>query len=236
MGLVVEVPEESKSVPPVGVSANEETAPAATESFEFPGTFDPLVSSEQNHNLRLSDWLYRSRQASVIWLVVRLWLGYQWLNAGYQKIWGAERAAFGVGGGAGVKGFASAGVAGSATGKGGASYGWWAAFLHNFVIPNASWIAKLVSLGELLIGVALILGLLTGFAAAAGLLLNLTYMFSGSAGVNPMYGVLALLLILAWHNSGWIGLDRFVLHHKSTGHRLGSSLRSGTHEQIPSTS
>ena len=235
MGLIVRVPEESKSVPQIDASALHATSPAATESPGFPGAAEPAVASWKNHNLRISDWLYRSRQASVIWLVVRLWLGYQWLNAGYQKIWGAERSAFWFGSGAGVKGFASAGVAGSATGKGGASYGWWAGFLHNFVIPNASWIAKLVSLGELLIGVALILGLLTGFAAAAGLLLNLTYMFSGSAGVNAMYGILAVLLILAWRNSGWIGLDRFVLRHTWAAHRPGSSLRHGTHEQIPIT-
>ena len=68
--------------------------------------------------LRLTDWLYRSQGASVIWLVVRLWLGYQWLNAGYQKIWGSEKSAFWFGGGVGVKGFATAGVAGSTTGQG----------------------------------------------------------------------------------------------------------------------
>ena len=77
-------------------------------------------------------------------------------------------------------------------------------------MPNASWIAKLVSLGELLIGVALILGLLTGFAAAAALLLNLTYMFTGSAGVNPVFVILAVLLILAWRNAGWFGFDRYA--------------------------
>jgi thiosulfate dehydrogenase [quinone] large subunit len=110
-----------------------------------------------------------------------------------------------------VKGFATAGVAGSTTGKGGASYGWWAGFLHNFVIPNASWIAKFVTLAELLIGVALILGLFTGVAAFAGLSLNVIYMFSGSAGVNPMYAILAVLLVLAWRNAGWFGLDRVVL-------------------------
>jgi thiosulfate dehydrogenase [quinone] large subunit len=162
-------------------------------------------------NLRLADWLYRSSIASVIWLGVRLWLGYSWMNAGYQKIWGSEKSAFWFGGGAGVKGFATAGVAGSTAGKGGASYGWWAGFLHNFVLPNASWIAKLVALSELMIGIALILGLFTGLAALAGLLLNLTYMFSGSAGVNPMYAIASMGLILGWRNAGWLGLDRFAL-------------------------
>jgi thiosulfate dehydrogenase [quinone] large subunit len=163
-------------------------------------------------NVRAADWLYRSRAASVLWLVARLWLGYGWVNAGYQKLWGSEKAAFWNGGGAGVKGFATAGVAGSAAGKGtGASYGWWAAFLHNFVIPNASWIAKVVTVSELAIGVLLILGLLTGAAAVAGLTLNLIYLFTGSAGVNPAYAIVAVFLILAWRNAGYLGLDRFVL-------------------------
>jgi thiosulfate dehydrogenase [quinone] large subunit len=179
-----------------------------------------------SHNLRLADWLFRSSAASLIWLVVRLWLGYQWANAGYQKIWGSERSAFWFGGGAGVKGFATAGIVGSSTGKGGASYGWWAGFLHNFVIPNASWIAKFIALGEVAIGIALILGLLTGLAALAGLLLNLIYMFSGSAGVNPAYAILSMGLILGWRNAGLLGLDRFALsaawrrnHFDRVGHR-----------------
>src|ERR1700722_17639020 len=142
---------------------------------------------EDSGNLRAADWFYRSKTASVLWLAARLWLGYGWLNAGYQKLWGSEKAVFWNGGGAGVKGFATAGVSGSTAGKGGASYGWWAGFLHGFVIPNASWIAKLVTVSELAIGVLLILGLFTGAAAFAGIALNLVYMFSGSAGVNPAF-------------------------------------------------
>jgi thiosulfate dehydrogenase [quinone] large subunit len=228
MGLIVETPEESPTVahggssPEGEISSDRETSP--------PGGSERAPAPGVAHNLRLSDWLYRSHEASVLWLVVRLWLGYQWLNAGYQKIWGSEHAAFWFGGGAGVKGFATAGVLGSTAGKGsGASYGWWAAFLHNFVIPNASWIAKLVSLGELLVGVALILGFLTGFAAAAGLLLNLTYMFTGSAGVNPMFGILGILLILAWRNAGWFGLDRFVLGRPAD--RMGDRFERVVHRR-----
>ena len=123
-----------------------------------------------------------------------------------------------------AKGFASAGIAGSTAGQGsGASYGWWAAVLHDFVVPNASWIAKFISIGEILIGVALILGLFTGAAAFAGLLLNLTYMFTGSAGVNPMFMILEILLILAWRNAGLIGLDRIVLGEAWTPYRPASS-------------
>ena len=174
----------------------------------------PLLTGNveaNNHNLASTDWLFRSRAASVIWLAVRLVLGYWWINAGYQKIWGSEKAGFWFGGGAGVKGFATAGVLGSATGKSGASYGWWAAFLHNFVVPNASWIAKLIALGELAIGIGLVIGLFTGLAAIGGLLLNVIYMFTGSAGVNPAYAILEVPLVLAWRNAGYLGLDRYAL-------------------------
>ena len=169
-------------------------------------------------NLAVADWLFRSKTASVLWLVARVWLGYGWINAGYQKLWGSEKAAFWNGGGAGVKGFATAGVTGSKAGTGGASYGWFAGILHGFVIPNASWIAKVVTISELLIGAALILGLFTGAAAVAGLALNVVYMFSGSSGVNPAYAIVAVFLILAWRNAGYLGLDRLVL--PMIGHRF----------------
>lgn len=179
-------------------------------------------ADEVGRNVRVADWLYRSRGASLLWLVVRLWLGYEWMNAGYQKIWGSEHTAFISGSGAGVKGFAMAGIVGSTAGKGGASYGWWAAFLHNFVIPNASWIGQFISIAELLIGVGLLIGFLTGCAAVAGLALNVIYMFTGSAGVNPAYAVLSVFLVLAWRNAGWIGLDRFVLRNKWIPLHFGS--------------
>jgi hypothetical protein len=62
----------------------------------------------ERRNLLAADWLYRSKVVSVLWLVARL------------------------------QEFATAGVTGSTAGKGsGASYGWRAAFPHNFVLPNA---------------------------------------------------------------------------------------------------
>jgi thiosulfate dehydrogenase [quinone] large subunit len=173
------------------------------------GSSRGLETSEGN--LQIANWLFRSKAASIIWLAARLWLGYEWLNAGYQKIWGSESSAFWSGSGTAVKGFATAGIAGSATGKGGASYGWWAGFLHNFVVPNSSWIAKLIAVSEVAIGVLLIVGLFTGVAAVAGIALNVIYMFSGTAGVNPAYAIVALLLIMAWRNAGYLGLDRFAL-------------------------
>jgi thiosulfate dehydrogenase (quinone) large subunit len=209
MGLTTATPYQGIDTPPPSQPAPPASVEAEHRNEATPSTKFARVGG--THNLRIPQWFFRSRTASWLWLVVRVYLGYQWLNAGYQKIWGAERAFFWFGGGAGVKGFASAGIAGSAAGNGGASYGWWAAFLHNFVIPNASWIAKFIAVSEIVIGIALILGIFTGAAALAGLSLNVIYMFTGSAGVNPAFAVMSVLLILAWRNAGSIGLDRYIL-------------------------
>jgi thiosulfate dehydrogenase (quinone) large subunit len=198
------------------------------------GFNDAVGTTGTAGNVRAADWLYRSKAASLLWLAARLWLGYGWVSAGYQKLWGSEKAVFWNGGGAGVKGFATAGVSGSAAGRGaGASYGWWAAFLHDFVVPNASWIAKVVTVSELAIGVLLILGLFTGLAAVAGLSLNLVYMFTGSAGVNPAYAIVAVFLILAWRNAGYLGLDRFALPMASERLHRGPRATGQTAPPLP---
>ena len=79
--------------------------------------------------------------------------------------------------------------------------------------------------------VALILGLFTGAAAFAGLSLNVIYMFTGSAGVNPMYAILSVLLVLAWRNAGWIGLDRFIFNDDWTVRRLRDDLGHAIHRR-----
>jgi thiosulfate dehydrogenase [quinone] large subunit len=71
--------------------------------------------------------------------------------------------------------------------------------------------AKLVAVGESTIGVALLLGAFVGVAAFLGVVLNFSFVFAGSAGVNPAFLVVGILLMLAWRNAGWYGLDRFLL-------------------------
>jgi len=62
-----------------------------------------------------------------------------------------------------------------------------------------------------LIGIALILGLLTGLVAFAGAFMNFNFMLAGSASTNPVLFTLAVLLILAWKVAGYWGLDRYLL-------------------------
>ena len=213
-------------------SVSDETMPIL--SAETTVTAAPKsVAVPKSGNLRVADWLFRSNYASVIWLVVRMWLGYQWLNAGYQKIWGSEKMFFWNGNGAGVYGFAKSGVAANAGPMGAVGYGWWAAFLHNFVMPNASWIAKIISLGEIAIGIGLILGLFTGLAAIAAVALNFTYMMTGNAGVNPLYALTGVFLALAWRNAGLLGLDGLLVRRTASPFHVVSIFRKVTHRQPP---
>jgi thiosulfate dehydrogenase [quinone] large subunit len=160
--------------------------------------------------LRPFRWLYQSKGASYIWLVARLWLGYKWLDAGWQKMFGAEYSSF-WNGGKGVAGFATSAQAHSTGAHASVVYGWWVSFMTNFVGPNHAIIAKLVTLGELAIGLGLIIGLFTGVASFFGVGLNIMYLLSGTIGVNPIYLLIGVFLIFAWQNAGNLGADRYVL-------------------------
>ena len=92
------------------------------------------------------------------------------------------------------------------------NYGWYAAFLRWLGHPGpAAVFSKLIALGEVAIGIAMIIGLFVGIAAFFGAMLNFSFGLAGIAGVNPVFLVVEVFLILAWRNAGYYGLDRFVL-------------------------
>jgi len=64
---------------------------------------------------------------------------------------------------------------------------------------------------ELLIGIALIVGIFVGFTAFFGGFMNWNFIMAGSASVNGMFFALSVLLVLAWKIAGYLGLDYFVL-------------------------
>jgi thiosulfate dehydrogenase (quinone) large subunit len=153
-------------------------------------------------------FLFADTRASWIWLVVRLYLGYEWISAALGKFgspaWTGSQA------GAAVTGFAQGALA--KTGGDHADVtGWYAWFLQNLVVPNAGLFGWLITLGELAVGVALILGALTGIAAFFGIVMNANYLLAGTVSSNPILIILGTLVVLAWRNAGWIGLDRWLL-------------------------
>ena len=153
------------------------------------------------------------------WLVLRFWLGYTWLMAGWGKAFG-ERAPAWVGDRAGtaVTGFLKGALAKS-TGERPLVPAWYADFVREVALPHATAFSYLVAYGEVLVGLALLVGLLTRFAALMGVTMNLAYLFAGTISPNPQMLVAAAALVVAGTAAGYYGLDRYLL--PAIGQRLG---------------
>ena len=169
-------------------------------------------------------FLFHDARASVIWLVVRLYLGWQWISAGWEKV--QEPAWTGNQAGTALAGFVN-GAVGKSTGEHPAVQDWYATFLKDVVLPNQGLFAHLVAYGELLVGIALILGALTGIAAFFGIMMNANYLLAGTVSTNPILAFLAIFLVLAWRNAGWLGLDRWLLPAIGTPWQPGGAFRRG---------
>ncbi len=146
--------------------------------------------------------------AAWLWLPIRVWLGWQWLNAGYEKVINPAWMQTGVA----LKGFLAGAV--SAMGAHGPviHYTWYSNFLKLLMDSGSYvWMGKVVALGEALVGIGLILGAFTGLAAFFGAFMNFNYLMAGTVSVNPMFLVIGVTLLLAWKISGRIGLDYFIV-------------------------
>ena len=152
--------------------------------------------------------LFSTTRFAWIFAIVRIYLGYQWVNAGWHKITGAGW----VDGGTALKGFWTNAVKIPETGKAPIAYDWYRSFLQ-FMLDREwyTWFAPLVAYGEFLVGVGLILGAFVGIAAFFGAFLNWNFLMAGAASTNGMLFTLAIVIILAWKVAGWYGLDRFLL-------------------------
>jgi len=156
----------------------------------------------------LARFLFADTRLAWFWLIVRLYCGWQWLEAGYEKV--TNPTWFGPNAGSSLTGFVN-GALQKATGTHPDVMDWYANFLQAFVLPNAVLFSNLVSIGELLVGVGLIVGALTGVAAFFGTVMNANYLFAGTVSTNPLLFILGTWLVLAWRVGGWWGLDRWLL-------------------------
>lgn len=170
----------------------------------------------------IARFLFADTRMAWFWLIVRLYVGYEWLTAGWEKLTGHSIAfgsfgestgnpwVFTANSGAAIKGFVS-GALKQTTGQHPNVQGWYANFLQTFVLPNAGFWAYAVTFGEILVGVGLLVGALTGVAAFFGLFMNFNYLLAGAVSTNPILGILALFLVLAWRVAGYYGVDRYLL-------------------------
>lgn len=169
---------------------------------------------------RLTHFFTADTASAPFWLLVRLYLGYGWLMAGWEKV--MNPAWFGSEAGAAVQGFVQ-GALGKTVGAHPDVQMWYASFLQNAVLPYPAAWANAIAVGEVLVGLGLIVGLFTGLAAFFGFFMNLNFLLAGTVSVNPIWLILALLIMLAHRVAGHWGLDRYAKPFFRSRRTLASS-------------
>lgn len=134
-------------------------------------------------------------------MVIRIYLGYVWLTSGVGK-W--------MSGAFDATGFLEGAIA-SAAGDNPVVQSWWATFLEHVALPNVEFFNVLIPWGEVLVGIALLLGIFTNFAALMGITMNFAFLFSGTISPNAQMVLLTVFLLVAGYNAGRYGLDRWVI-------------------------
>jgi len=154
----------------------------------------------------ISRFFLGSTGSAAVWFVVRMDVGGEWVSAGWEKVkspvWGTS--------GKALAGFVSGALAKS-SGANPAVQGWYAWFLQHVVQNSIGIFSFMVTWGELLVGIAILLGVLTGIAAGFGVLMNLDYLLAGTVSINPILGMFGLFLILSWRVCASVGVDRWLL-------------------------
>jgi thiosulfate dehydrogenase [quinone] large subunit len=172
------------------------------------------MTTYQPNPSTLTQLFFYDTKSAPIWLLIRLYVGYEWMLGGWEKIndttWYGEKA------GTALNGFIQGALHKTAAfcpPAPAACYpdvsNWYAAFLQNIVLPHVTGWSYAITLGELAVGLGLIVGLFTGLAAFFGLFMNLNFMLAGALSINPQMFVLALGIVLARRVAGYYGLDHY---------------------------
>ena len=181
------------------------------------------VTRIEGHKTQMKDppvaqFLFSDIRMAWVWLVLRVWLGWEWLQHGLEKVNNQDWMSTGVA----LQKFWERQVAIPDTGRAPIAYDWYRGFLQILLEGgHYTWFAKVVAVGEAAVGVALIIGLFTGIAAFGGAFMNWHFIMAGAASTNAMLLVVGILLMMAWKTAGWIGLDRFVLPALGTPWQFG---------------
>jgi thiosulfate dehydrogenase (quinone) large subunit len=171
-----------------------------------------------------TNWLRSNRFASVILAILRIYLGWGFLSAGWEKLTGAK--AFSAAGF--IKGAITSPVL--AADKHSALYPTYTGFLKYFALPNVGFFNHLIPFGEFLVGIGLILGTLTTAAAFFAMVMNFAYLFAGTVSTNPWNILISIFIIVAGFNAGKLGGDfwviPFIRRHSASWFRKEDSSRN----------
>jgi len=153
-------------------------------------------------------YLFSNTRAGLLWLPIRIFLGFEWAVAGWEKLTGKGW----VDGGAALVGYWNNAVKIPPTGRPPITFDWYRSFLQVLIDNHAEGaFGWAIALGELAVGVGLLVGALVGVAAFFGIVMNMSYLLAGSTSTNPIMFALAIGLILAWKVAGHYGVDRYLL-------------------------
>jgi thiosulfate dehydrogenase (quinone) large subunit len=175
--------------------------------------------------------LFSNTRWAPIWLIARLYVGYTWLTSGLAKLGNPAWMETGLA----LRGFWERAVAvPEGAERPLIAFEWYRLFIQGLLEGgHYSWFGSIIGFGETIVGVVLILGAFTGIASFFGGFMNWNFMMAGTASINPLLFTLSILLILAWRNAGWLGLDRWLLPLLGTPWQPGRLFRG---EEVKRTS
>jgi len=176
----------------------------------------------------IAQFLFGDVRMALLWLPLRVWLGWTWITSG----WGKFQNPAWVDNGTALKGFWERAVV--VDPRPVVAFDWYRDFLQLMLNTEAyTWFAKVIVFGELAIGIALIAGAFVGLAAFAGGFMNFNFILAGTASTNALLFAVATWLVLAWKTAGWIGLDRWLLQALGTPWRPGSLVKRDKDDPKP---
>jgi thiosulfate dehydrogenase [quinone] large subunit len=185
-----------------------------------------------------TQYLFGNTRAGLLWLPIRLFVGFSFLSAGLHKLFPAGKAV-GAGwldGGASLAGYWNHAVTIPDSGSAPIAFDWYRDFLNILITNHAeSWFAYIIVFGEIAVGLGLIFGVLTGIAAFFGATMNMSFLLAGSASTNPVLFTLAIGLILAWRVAGYYGIDRYLLPMLGVPWRARVDVRAAQSMATPMT-
>ncbi|MBY8909082.1 DoxX family membrane protein [Salinicoccus roseus] len=149
-----------------------------------------------------------NRASKYVLLILRIFLGFGWFTSGLGKVMNGFDAS----------GYLQNAVQNPVVGPDGAAvYPWYTFLVENVFLPMAPIVNVMIPWGEVLVGLGLLLGGLTAYAAFFGLMMNFAFLFAGTVSVNPLYILIGLAILAGGHKAGSLGIDHFLYRENEDG-------------------
>ena len=149
---------------------------------------------------KVARFVRRGRDAAPLFLGMRLFLGWEWLESGLRKYHDPRWLETGE---ALRSYWERAAVVPKPPAKPPITYPLYRSVIE-FMLEHGweIWFKYVIVFGEILVAVGLLLGALTAIAAFFGMLMNFSFLYAGSVSSNPTFIILGLLIIIGWPRVG----------------------------------